>query len=208
MDTRMDKYIVVYQHSGMLDSKENEQTKTRSTSRMNLTNVVLRERSPSPTLSQRCLLRVHGTHPLQGLPLPWSPLPSFSTRCLPVYPSISASRQRQLLNNSPPPSLPLGITLALWPSSLWPLWFFLLFWAWFCCWSCELFSCFLQGEFQTYLWDISSGICLSWCPVRSNSWPPSLPPLPFITVAALGQFPIGFQMRAQAKTVKYAFSLG
>lgn len=30
MDTRMDKYIVVYQYRGRLDSKEKEQTKTVS----------------------------------------------------------------------------------------------------------------------------------------------------------------------------------
>ena len=108
MDTRMDKYTVVYQHSGMLDSKENEHTKTTSTGRMNLTNVMLRERSPSPTLSQRCLLRVHGTHLLQGLPLPWSPLPSFSAA--PSSPGVSLC--------SPAP-LPAG-SLSCWTIHLLP----------------------------------------------------------------------------------------
>src|SRR3712207_3809780 len=58
MDTRLDKHIAVPYHSGRLDSRESELTKTTSNAWMNLANVMLRERSPTPTLMALSLSQV------------------------------------------------------------------------------------------------------------------------------------------------------
>lgn len=197
MDTRMDKYLVVCYHRGRLDGKENEQTNTigNKVDESHKRNV----EGKKPNTRSFMALSVS-----QGLPpLRWSPLPSFSAApgCRTVgLPSLSSPRV-SLSSTAPLPAGSLDccrINLYI-PSFLeshWP-----------CCHSqpglhdlscssendfdVEVASGFLlrrQGEFQTYLWDIPSEICLSWCPLKSQFIATFFPPLPFIKMAALVNF--------------------
>lgn len=120
--------------------------------------------------------------------LHWSPPPSFSTAsfswglslCSPApLPAGSLRCCRIYLHplfflESPWPCCLLILTSVILVALLGMIW----------CWSCQLFSHLFKGEFQTYLQDIPSGIYLGALS-GPNSWPPSLLPLPFITVAAL-----------------------
>ena len=123
MDTRMDKYIVVYQHCGMLDSKENEQTKTAST-RLGWPRTCTAE-GKSPSLTAL---------PVPGPSTAWSPGPSVS--------AAPSSRGISLASPAPPPAGSLRVYLP--PPSL-------LESAWLCCHPhpglCD-FSCSSEHNFD------------------------------------------------------------